>query len=39
MNYQKLDMNFSKIFIPFCECLGTFSGFPIRRECVFISFS
>ena len=32
MNYHKLDMNLSKIFLSFCECLGTFSGFPKRRE-------
>ena len=38
MNYHQLATNFSKIFHPFCECLGTFSRFPIRQGWFFYLF-
>ena len=31
-NYHQLVTNFSKIFNPFCECLGTFSRFPYAKD-------
>ena len=35
MNFNELPTNFSSIFPPFCECLGTFSRFPIRQKWFF----
>ena len=37
-NDHKSLTNFSKIFLSFCECLGTFSRFPVRQEWFFYLF-
>ena len=37
-NAHKLPTNFSQIFPSFCECLGTFSRFPIRQGWFFYLF-